>query len=74
MKKLILMMAIISICSVFQMAQSCPTCVGRIQQESPPFFSDEFYQTNAESMDYLYEQLMAEEKEAQEQAQQKEIA
>ncbi len=37
---------------------ACPTCVGRISQESPPFFSDGFYQTNSESTDQLYEQLL----------------
>ena len=25
-------------------AWPCPTCVGRLEQNSPPFFSDEFYQ------------------------------
>lgn len=25
---------------------SCPTCVGKIKAESPPFFSDDFYQPN----------------------------
>jgi hypothetical protein len=24
--------------------QACPTCTGRVSQESPPFFSDELYE------------------------------
>ena len=27
-------------------AQACPTCVGRIKAESPPFFSANFYHPN----------------------------
>lgn len=27
-------------------AHACPTCVGRIKAESPPFFSTNFYQPN----------------------------
>lgn len=39
----------------------CPTCIGHIEKQSPPFFSDEFYQkdTNAE-LAKLYEQCMRE--------------
>ena len=27
-----------------QIISSCPTCVGQLEQDSPSFFSDEFYQ------------------------------
>ena len=37
-------------------ANSCPTCVGRITQDSKPFFSDEFYTTH-KSMDHLYQAI-----------------
>jgi hypothetical protein len=37
-------------------AYSCPT--GRITQDSPPFFSDDFYKPTTESMDDLYEQVV----------------
>lgn len=30
----------------------CPTCVGRIKTDSPPFFSDSFYKTHEEKNDY----------------------
>ncbi len=32
---------------------ACPTCVGRIESDSPPFFSDEFYKPASDSMDEL---------------------
>lgn len=35
----------------------CPNCLGRITENSPPFFSDEFYKPGAESMDDLYQAL-----------------
>ncbi len=44
--------------SLFTGLSGCPTCVGRIGQESPPFFSEEFYTPDNESMDELYEQLI----------------
>jgi hypothetical protein len=28
------------------LSHACPTCVGRIKAESPPFFSADFYQPN----------------------------
>lgn len=28
----------------FGVLLSCPTCIGRLSQDSPPFFSDEAYQ------------------------------
>lgn len=43
------------------MLVSCPTCVGRIQEESPPFFSDEFYKPSEESLDTLMEEAPAQE-------------
>ncbi len=46
--------------SLFTGLSGCPTCVGRIGQESPPFFSEEFYTPDNESMDELYEQLIQE--------------
>ena len=30
----------------------CPTCVGRIKTDSPPFFSDSFYKTHEEKKDH----------------------
>lgn len=30
-----------------QIISSCPTCVGQLEQDSPSFFSDEFYQPTA---------------------------
>jgi hypothetical protein len=30
----------------FYAVQSCPTCVGKISEESPPFFTDECYQAS----------------------------
>lgn len=44
--------------SLFTGLSGCPTCVGRIGQESPPFFSEEFYTPDNESMDELYEELI----------------
>ncbi len=43
--------------------ESCPTCSGRITQDSAPFFTDDFYQPTHESMDYIYQQLLQEEAE-----------
>ncbi len=66
MKKAALFISLISSLVSFQI-ESCPTCLGRIEKESPPFFTDEFYKPTAESMDYIYQQLLAEqESEAQE--------
>ncbi len=36
----------------------CPTCVGHINKETPPFFSDEFYKPDTGRMDELYEQYL----------------
>lgn len=41
--------------------ECCPTCQGRIQQDSAPFFTDDFYKPTAESMDYIYQQMLEEE-------------
>ena len=30
---------------------SCPTCVGRIETDSPPFFSDDFYKPDPQTID-----------------------
>jgi len=39
----------------------CPTCVGHNHEESPPFFSEEFYKSDKDdSMDDLYEQFVQE--------------
>ena len=32
-------------------ASSCPTCVGRIEADSPPFFSDDFYKPDSQNID-----------------------
>ncbi len=56
MKKLILLLAIIFISP----AIACPTCVARTQENSPAFFSDDFYQPSTDSMDHLYEKLVQE--------------
>ncbi len=39
MRKIGLLALLISCC-----LKSCPTCVGKITQNSPPFFSDSFYE------------------------------
>ena len=39
---------------------TCPTCVGHVDQKSLPFFSNEFYKPDEQSMDQLYEQLLSE--------------
>ena len=44
--------------SLFTALSGCPTCVGRIHEESPPFFSEEFYKPDNQSMDELYEELI----------------
>ncbi len=59
MKKSLLFLFIANCLAPFQI-ESCPTCEGRIEKESPPFFTDEFYKPTAESMDYIYQQLLAE--------------
>ena len=41
--------------------ECCPTCSGRIEKDSAPFFTDDFYQPTAESMDYIYQQMLEEE-------------
>ncbi len=61
MKKAALFISLISILVSFQI-ESCPTCLGRIEKDSPPFFTDEFYKPTAESMDYIYQKLLAEQK------------
>ncbi len=37
---------------------ACPTCMGRITQSSPPFFSDEFYKPTTDNMDELYQAVL----------------
>jgi len=65
MKKAVFFISLISSIISFQI-ESCPTCLGRVEKDSPPFFTDEFYKPTAESMDYIYQQLLAEqESEAQ---------
>ncbi len=65
MKKAVLFISLISSLVSFQ-TESCPSCMARIETDSPPFFTDEFYKPTAESMDYIYQQLLAEqESEAQ---------
>jgi hypothetical protein len=59
MKKATLFISLISILVSFQI-ESCPSCLGRIEKDSPPFFTDEFYKPTAESMDYIYQQLLSE--------------
>ncbi len=39
MKKYFVLLSLIIVCSI----QACPTCIGRINKKSPPFFSDEYY-------------------------------
>jgi hypothetical protein len=48
----------------------CPTCIGHNHEESPPFFSEEFYTPNNESMNELYEELIQEQNQAQSTAEQ----
>ena len=38
--------------------EGCPTCMGRITQSSPPFFSDEFYKPTTDNMDELYQAVL----------------
>jgi hypothetical protein len=68
MKNSILIIALMASIISFQ-AESCPTCLGRIEKDSPPFFTDEFYKPTAESMDYLYQQLVADQEETVEETQ-----
>lgn len=49
MMKKIALLAILTNSLLF----GCPTCVGRISEQSPPFFSDEFYKPDPDSMDEL---------------------
>jgi len=46
MKKLNSAFIILSQFGLSCLAHACPTCVGRIKAESPPFFSADFYQPN----------------------------
>lgn len=58
MKKPVLSAAALLLLSTLHLV-GCPTCVGRIEQESPPFFSDEFYQKSTDStLAHAYEQLL----------------
>ena len=41
----LLYLVVILIGLVGQYAHSCPLCVGKIEENSPTFFSDEYYQT-----------------------------
>lgn len=36
----------------------CPTCIGRNQTQSPPFFTQEFYPPEKDGLDELYEQFI----------------
>ena len=58
MKNVALILSLIASSFSFQI-ESCPTCQGHVSQDSPPFFTDEFY-TNKESMDYIYQQMLSE--------------
>lgn len=60
MKKLLLILSVIFGTTSFQI-ESCPTCQSKIKEESAPFFTDDFYKPTAESMDYIYQQLLEEE-------------
>ncbi len=64
MKKAVLFISLISSLASFHI-ESCPTCLGRVEKDSPPFFTDEFYKPTAESMDYIYQQLLAEQESEQ---------
>jgi len=51
--------------------ESCPSCLGRIEQESPPFFTDEFYRQETKNVDHLYQKLLAQQqKESETESQQ----
>jgi hypothetical protein len=42
-------------------SRCCPTCIGHLEKQSPPFFSDTFYQKNSNpDLAARYEQLMRE--------------
>lgn len=47
--------------SFFATLSGCPTCIGQIHDDSPPFFSKEFYTPSKERMDDLYEKFLVEE-------------
>ncbi len=53
MKTIFHFMLVLLIASVTsQHIQTCPTCLGRLEHNSPPFFSEELYQSdNNESND-----------------------
>ncbi len=58
MKNALLIISLICTAIPFQI-ESCPSCLGRIEQESPPFFTDEFYTQTTQSADHLYQKLLA---------------
>ncbi len=42
--------SLVLLCIVFTyttLTQSCPTCVARVEEKTPPFFTDEFYPESA---------------------------
>ncbi len=46
MKKVLVVLTVLAVS--FQSLLSCPTCIGRLELQSPAFFSDELYQLKAE--------------------------
>jgi hypothetical protein len=44
MKKLCIIFYLSAVTTPLSHIIACPTCVGKIRAESPPFFSHEFYQ------------------------------
>jgi hypothetical protein len=44
MKIIIISKLVFILVIAFALANACPTCVGRVEHNSPAFFADEFYQ------------------------------
>ena len=57
MKNAYLFFLIITTAVSFQI-ECCPSCMARIEKESPPFFTDDFYMQK-KNMDHVYQQLLA---------------
>jgi len=61
MKKALFIFSLLSAAVPFHI-ESCPSCLGRIEQESPPFFTDEFDKQTTQNVDHLYQKLLAQQK------------
>ncbi len=54
LKNNISLLSILAFSCIAQTAQACPTCIGRLEKETPPFFSsdyDTYWHDDSVSMD-----------------------